>query len=113
VPKDLETMVLKCLLEGCPRPFTRTAEALAQDLRRFVRGGPGGGEAAHRVGAPGRGRIFRHRRKLYLVAGIAAFLLVCAALTWRLRVERATARLYLAQDYEQRVVRGGNEAPAR
>jgi serine/threonine protein kinase len=39
VPKDLETMVLKCLRKD-PADRYGTAEALAQDLRRFVRGDP-------------------------------------------------------------------------
>jgi len=39
VPKNLETMVLKCLRKDRSDRY-RTAEALGQDLRRFVRGDP-------------------------------------------------------------------------
>ncbi|MBN1442939.1 MAG: tetratricopeptide repeat protein, partial [Planctomycetes bacterium] len=39
VPRDLDTIVMKCLRKD-PRDRFGTAEALAQDLRRFVRGDP-------------------------------------------------------------------------
>ena len=39
VPKDLETIVLKCLRKDAGARYS-TAEALSQDLRRFVRGDP-------------------------------------------------------------------------
>jgi serine/threonine-protein kinase len=39
VPKDLETVVLKCLRKDAADRYG-TAEALGQDLRRFVRGDP-------------------------------------------------------------------------
>jgi tetratricopeptide (TPR) repeat protein len=41
---------------------------------------------------------------LLAAAGIASLLLVCGALAWKLSLERETSRLYLAQDYEKRVV---------
>ncbi len=39
IPRDLETIILKCLRKDASERY-RTAEALAQDLRRFVRGDP-------------------------------------------------------------------------
>ena len=39
IPKDLETIVFKCLRKD-PKDRYGTAEALAQDLQRFVRGDP-------------------------------------------------------------------------
>ncbi len=39
IPRDLETIVLKCLRKN-PGDRYGTAEAMAQDLRRFVRGDP-------------------------------------------------------------------------
>ncbi len=102
VPKDLETIVLKCLRKEAVDRYG-TAEALGQDLRRFVRRDfiearpPGAWDVFVR-------RVFRYRRMLLAAAGIATLLLVCAALAWRLRIERETAMLYLAQDYETRVV---------
>jgi tetratricopeptide (TPR) repeat protein len=102
VPKDLETIVLKCLRKE-PADRYGTAEALAQDLRRFVRGDPVEARPPTAWELLAR-RVFRHRRKLFVAAGIAAFLLVCGALAWRLRLEQETSKLYLAQSYEKQVV---------
>ena len=39
VPRDLETIVLKCLEKAIPRRYA-TAQALAEDLRRYLDGRP-------------------------------------------------------------------------
>ena len=39
VPRDLETIVLKCLEKAMPRRYA-TAQALAEDLRRYLDGRP-------------------------------------------------------------------------
>ncbi|MBI4582951.1 MAG: protein kinase [Planctomycetes bacterium] len=66
VPKDLETIVLKCLRKE-PADRYGTAEALGQDLRRFVRGDPI--EARPEAAADRLGRWLQRRRKSIVVAG--------------------------------------------
>ncbi|MBI4582677.1 MAG: PD40 domain-containing protein, partial [Planctomycetes bacterium] len=102
IPKDLETIVLKCLRKD-PAGRYGTAEALAQDLRRFARGDPVEARPPTTWELWVR-RVYRHRRKLLLAAGVSILLLALGALAWRLRIERETSRLYLAQDYEKKVV---------
>ncbi len=99
VPAELETIVLKCLRKD-PDDRYRTAEALAQDLRRFVRGDP--------IEARPQGRWQRLRRRVareklrLFVAGTAAVLvLACAVLAWRLSVESMRQR---SQEYDRTVV---------
>ncbi len=77
VPRDLETIVLKCLRKD-PAGRYATAEALAQDLRRFARGQP---IEARPQGAweKALARIRRHRVKLVLAA---AFLGLGLAFGW-------------------------------
>jgi len=93
VPRDLETIILKCLRKE-PRDRYGTAEALSQDLRRFVRGDvieaqkQGTWERAWR-------RIWRHRLRIALW-GLAALLLIVGAtlalVLWRRYDEARLAR---------------------
>jgi len=99
VPRDIETIVLKCLRKD-PADRYGTAEALGQDLRRFVRGDP--------VEAKPQGkwerilrRIARQKVRLLVSAGAAVLLPACAILAWRLSVEKAKER---AREYERAVV---------
>src|SRR5262245_14444842 len=68
VPKDLETIALKCLRKDAADRYG-TAEALGQDLRRFVRGDAiegrpeGSWERARR-------RLWRHRARLMLAGAL-------------------------------------------
>jgi len=76
IPRDLETIAMKCL-EKAPGDRYGTAEALAQDLRRFARGDPI--EARPRsVWDRTARRIWRHRIRAAAVAS-GAFLLILAA----------------------------------
>ncbi|MBN1420190.1 MAG: protein kinase, partial [Planctomycetes bacterium] len=71
IPRDLETIVLKCLRKEAGDRFG-TAEALAQDLRRFVRGDPIEARPPGRLERAAR----RLRRNAWRIAGAAVLGLV-------------------------------------
>ncbi|MBN1835032.1 MAG: serine/threonine protein kinase, partial [Spirochaetales bacterium] len=77
VPRELETVVLKCLRKD-PADRYGTAEALAQDLRRFVRGDPVEARPESRLKRSSR-RLRRHRIAV-LAAGVLVVLF--GALGW-------------------------------
>jgi serine/threonine-protein kinase len=95
VPRDLETVCLKCLhKEPCQR--YSSASELADDLRRFERGEP---IAARRVGVVGVLRKWARRRPV-AAAMLAAVALVAAAGTvgaWLVIQQRADARAHQAR----------------
>jgi serine/threonine protein kinase/Flp pilus assembly protein TadD len=92
VARDLETIVLKCVRKE-PADRYGTAEALAQDLRRFVRGDPV--EARPEASWEKLSRRVRRNRTALLVAGVLSILL--GALGWFVwgmeRSEREKVRL--------------------
>src|SRR5262249_15398485 len=99
VPRDLETICLKCL-EKQPSQRYASAEALADDLRRFQAGKP---IHARPLGLPERG--WRWCRRNPMVAGLAAltafvFLVsfVLVAALWR----QAVANLAAAEAQRRR-----------
>jgi hypothetical protein len=73
VPRDLETIVLKCLRKE-PSDRYGSAEAVAQDLRRFVRGDPV--EARPQTTWEKARRRAWNRRHLILFASVISVLLV-------------------------------------
>ncbi len=92
VPRELETIVLKCLRKD-PHDRFGTAEALAQDLRRFARGDPIEARPTSQWEIIiQRGR--RHRWKVLIalvVTGLAAFVSVREFGAWQERRERTFA----------------------
>jgi WD40 repeat protein len=98
VPRDLETICLKCLEKDKRRRYISAAE-LAEDLRRFVDGEP---IRARPVGAGLRFYKWARRRPavaaLILVSLTAAFTLVVGTLSFTLALQQKTAVAEKARD---------------
>ncbi len=99
IPRDLETIVLKCLRKGAGDRYG-TAEALGQDLRRFVRGDPIEARPASKLERFHRA-VWRRRRSL-AVAVMAILLIVVAVLLFR--NHRQSALADRQRKYEQTVL---------
>jgi serine/threonine-protein kinase len=74
VPRDLETIVLQCLQKEPGRRYA-SAEALAEDLRRFARGEP---VAARRTGRVERAFKWARRRPAQALVGALSVLFIAA-----------------------------------
>ena len=96
VPRDLETICLKCLEKDIPRRY-RSASALAEDLRRFLDGQP---VRARPVGTAGKVWRWCHRQPLragLLPSLITVFALGLTGVLWQWRRaehERRIQRLH-------------------
>ncbi len=99
IPRDLETIALKCLRKD-PADRYGTAEALSQDLRRFIRGDPI--EARPQATLDKLIRYVVHQRwKLTVVFTTLVLVLIIAWLSWQHSV--ALHQTDLAS-YESRVL---------
>src|SRR5262249_22591206 len=96
IPRDLEVMVMKCL-EKEPGSRYSTAEALAQDLRRFVRGDP----IEARPLSPWQKAARRARRHRWVIAGAACLLLLALTSGLLLRGNLKEARLARERSYDE------------
>ncbi len=99
IPKDLETIVLKCLRKD-PGDRYRTAEALAQDLRRFVKGYPV--EASPQTAFKKLMRRCRHQRWRMAAAVCTMFLLLIIVVLLRVN-HLNTTKANLAR-YEKQMI---------
>ena len=85
VPRDLETICLKCLQKEPGRRYA-SAQALAEDLRRFVNGEP---VLARPVGAWERGMKWARRRPLAAALVLVSLLAVAGLLVGTVWIEEA------------------------
>jgi serine/threonine-protein kinase len=99
VPRDLETICLKCLHKDPPRRYA-TAAALAEDLRRFQRGAS---IAARPAGLPERlGKWVRRRPAVAVLLGATVLFtvaLICGSL-W-LAIQQAQRRQAVEGDLRE------------
>ena len=99
IPGDLETIVLKCLRKD-PGDRYGTAEALGQDLRRFVRGDPIEARPQSRFEVLVR-RGLRHRGRILTVTFVFFLVTVVAWAEYQKNVE---SRRAIEAEYESRVL---------
>ncbi len=101
IPRDLETIVLKCLQKE-PSDRYATAEALAQDLRRFARGDPIEARPPGVIEKFTR-RAWRQKGLAGTAAGLILFAVAAGLLFMKYREEDFQAR---TRAFESRVLEG-------
>ena len=101
VPRDLDTVVMKCLSRD-PDSRYLTAEALAQDLRRFVRGAPVESRPPSRLGRAGRW-VSHHRA---LTGWLGAAGLISLVLVWLTIALVSARREGAGREYDDAVLAG-------
>jgi serine/threonine-protein kinase len=95
VPRDLDTICLKCLEKESARRYA-SAEALAEDLRRFGRGEP---IVARPVGPMRRGMRWLRRRPAPVAAALLVLVLAALGIRWhQQRSKEMRAAAAAAQD---------------
>jgi serine/threonine protein kinase/tetratricopeptide (TPR) repeat protein len=99
VPRDLETICLKCLHKEPTRRYA-TAATLADDLQRFQRGEP---VLARRVSPLERARKWTNRHRALTAAMISSVLLVIFLLTvgWSLMLDQAVTTRAVQSDFQE------------
>ena len=95
VPSDLDTIVLKCLRKDAGDRYG-TAEALGQDLRRFVRGDAI--EASRQAPFERWVRAGRRHKRTLFVLGLCCVCLVTSAVFVRDRLRESSNRRQLQHD---------------
>ena len=95
VPRDLETIVLKCLRKDAGERYG-TAEALGQDLRRFVRGAPVEAQAQSLWEKTTR-NLWRQRR-LAIAAGSVLLVALASSVVANVLIDRARDEAEFARE---------------
>ncbi len=103
IPREIETIVLKCLRKD-PGDRYGTAEALAQDLRRFVRGDPIEARPQQRWEQLAR-RAWRNRWRVMAAAGLLLLVFITGfALLRQHRLEQEQLLQKRQAEYDNRVL---------